>query len=136
MMKNLKTFLIAICLFAGFNSFSQEVSNVTTDIIYEGSVWYLDKSQTHVTDWIEESNMLELLALQTIIHTPENTELWGVQKDLVQDGDLLLGIPFMSCGIGYDYYKLIQSGDNYLLFESLDNYNQTGKKVIVLNKRM
>ncbi|MEO9532019.1 MAG: hypothetical protein ABJG68_07165 [Crocinitomicaceae bacterium] len=135
-MKNLKSLLIAVCLFAGFNSISQEVKNTTTDIIYKGSVYHLDKSLTHVTEWIDEdSHMMDLMALTTTVHSAEDSKIWGLQKEQVKDGDLILGIPFLSCGIGYDYYKLIQEDDNFLLFEMIGARGDFERKVIVLNKR-
>jgi hypothetical protein len=80
--------------------------------------------------------MLEMMALKTLLYSAENNELWALQKDLLKEGDLLLGIPYMSCGIGYHYYKLIQIADNFLLFEEVGYPGDSARKVIVLNKRM
>jgi hypothetical protein len=134
-MKSLKSIFIAFTLLLGFNSFAQEVTDATTDIVYENEVWFLEKSQTNMRDWMEDDHMMDLMALKAIEYSKDSNELWGLQRELVKEGDLLLGVPFMSCGIGYRYYKLIQSADNFLLFEALDNWGESDPKVIVLNKR-
>ncbi|MFT6243706.1 MAG: hypothetical protein ACJA0U_000386 [Salibacteraceae bacterium] len=136
-MKNMKTLLMSICLFAGFNSFSQEVKNTSSDIVYKGTMYYVDKSLTDLDGWIEsDKQMLERMTLITMIYSAENSVLWDDQKDLVKEGDLLLGIPYMSCGIIYEYYKLIQTADNFLLFQEIGYPGDSARKVIVLNKRM
>jgi hypothetical protein len=63
-MKKLKTLLMAICLFAGFISLSQDIKNTSSDIVYKGSIYQVDKSITHITEWIEgDKNMLEMMAV-------------------------------------------------------------------------
>ncbi|MFT4601258.1 MAG: hypothetical protein ACI857_001436 [Arenicella sp.] len=134
-MKNLKSIIIALTLFIGCNSFAQEVKDATVEIAHKGEVWYLDKAQTNLNNFGDDLGLDDLMALTLDVHSDENSLLWGAQAEQIADGDLLLGIPFLSCGIGYDYYKLIQTAHNFLLFESVSSYDGDAKKVIVLNKR-
>lgn len=136
----MKKLMIVALLLAGFTVCAQEVKNPVTQVKFKGEVWQLAASETmYDIDWVQDSEeMMDVCALQIL---DSSDDLKDPSHYLHQDAiatledQPVLAIPFLSCGIGYNYYQLFESNEHFLLFE----YYQPGdserhKKVLVLNR--
>ena len=126
----MKTIILTFTLLLGSLSFTQEITQPITQVAFNGNVWQIEKSLTQ-SNFSESERFEELLALK-IYDGTDDIEYFYADKTKLKQGSktVILGIPFMSCGIGYDYYQLVYSADSYLLFEALNG----SEKGVVLNK--
>jgi len=136
-MKSLKSIFIAFTLLLGFNSFAQEVNNPTIEIAFKGNVWYMPETSVLSSDWMKnDESMLKMMALELYESDSKELGFSVFQSDQITSKTMILAVPFLSCGIGHEYYQLIQTADNFLLFESVArNKYELEKNVIVFNKR-
>ena len=136
-MKNLKSIIVAFILLIGFNSNAQEIKNPTVEIALNGQVWYMQESAFLASEWMRnDKQMLEMMHLKLYKADSEELYFSKFQSDQIGADAVILAVPFLSCGIGHDYYQLIQTNDNFLLFESIArNKYETDKRVMVMNKR-
>lgn len=126
----MKSILLALTLCIGSLSFAQDVKKPITQVAFNGAVWEIESSLTGA-EFNDQGNWDDLLALKIYDDTDE-IEYFYADKTKLKNGKktVILGIPFLSCGIGYDYYQLVHSSDNYMLFEALNG----SERAVVLNK--
>lgn len=125
-------------IFSANLAFSQDVTNAITQIKYMGEVWEISSSETmDEYDWVHGNDeMADLLCLQLYTSTDDIGEYHYFNDDALNLANTpLLAIPFLSCGVGYDYYVMLESTDSFLLFEYYTSADFEGqKRVVVLNK--
>ena len=136
----MKKLVIAMMLLSTATIFAQEIRNRVTQVEFQGEVWQVAASETmYDIDWIQDSeDMMDMCALQIL---DSKSDLEGKYHYLHEDAistlseQPILAIPFLSCGIGYNYYQMFESNEDFLLFERYYP-GDTGlqKKVIVLNR--
>ena len=130
--------LSAMLLFCGTALFSQEITNAITQIKYKGEVWEISSSETmDEYDWVHgNDDMADLLCLQIYTSTEDIGKYHYFNDDALNLANTpLLAIPFLSCGVGYEYYVMRESTDSFLLFEYYTSADFVGqKRVVVLNK--
>jgi hypothetical protein len=128
--------LTIIFLLMSHFAFSQ-VKDPVTQIEYKGQVFYIDSELTaRGVRVMEGRSILEDMHLTLYEDVDSIPYFSDFEKNLVSvDTQLIMGIPFLSCGIGYRYYELIEEQPSFLLFREVGYFtNGNVGKVIVLNK--
>lgn len=131
----MKRLLVGMCLFS-FVGFAQ-LNDPVTQIEYRGNVFQVDPLLTaRKFDFMDESRLTDFMDLK-LYQDAESIPYYSVhERNLFsRDTPLIIGIPFMSCGIGYRYYELIEEQPDFLLFREV-GFRTEGNvpRVIVLNR--
>lgn len=126
----MKSNFLTLSLIIGSLSFAQEITKPVTQVAFNGAVWEIEEGLTHAG--ISDSDRFDDLLALKIYNGTDKNEYFYADKTKLKHGNktVVLAIPFLSCGIGYDYYQLVYSAENYMLFEALNGTEQA----VVLNK--
>jgi len=131
----MKKLVIGICLLSSMG-FAQ-LNDPVTQIEHNGTVYQVDPNLTaRGLDFMNDSGIMDMMELKLYQSTDSIPYFSIHEKNSVsKNSKLIMGIPYLSCGIGYRYYELIEEQPSFLLFREVGYFTEGNVgKVIVLNK--
>lgn len=128
--------IVSLFLMSSFVLHAQ-LKDPVTQIEFKGEVFQVDAGLTARSfDFLRESSIMDRMDIKCYTSVDSIPYFDEYERTRVSKSTpLIIGIPFLSCGIGYRYYELIESQDNFLLFQEVQMFSQaTVGKVIVFNR--
>ena len=130
-MKDLFQLLTCLFLFCNTTVLAQDtISDPLLEIKVDNKIWTLDSASYYNADSFRGLDWVSL----TIADSSSRDSIFVNNKWIPTNDHIILGIPYLSCGIGYREYIITHQSEEALEFSSM--YNTNYKVKVIFRRKL